>query len=258
MVALFCVIGVFLGKWQNASRTAGHLDPISRFTQAVVGPLAGLFRSSENGFAEFMQGVVRASSLAAENRKLRSQVAAAALYLDTERLLSQRIEDLRKTLQLPPSGDRGRIPAIVIGYIPYENRMTLNAGKAQGVSVGHPAVTGDGLVGVVQTVESGTCQVSLVTSPTLRIGAMTQNEHPQAGLLKGESPDRLILEFLESGQAVKVGDWVVTSGFSERIPRGIPIGRVNGLENTQDYGAKKAYVFPSVRIARVQEVFILK
>jgi cell shape-determining protein MreC len=57
---------------------------------------------------------------------------------------------------------------------------------------------------------------------------------------------------------VQVGDRVVTSGYSEFIPAGIPIGRVVQIHNDLEFGTKRCQVFPNVQIGDVREVAILR
>lgn len=207
---------------------------------------------------DFSRGVAGARALAAENASLRSQLAALRLYTQRERILLQEVDSLRKAIGLKGVGSRTRVPADIVGYYPHERRITLSVGRASGVRAGMPVVAGTGLLGVVHTVDAKTCQANLVWSPQVTVGAMVDRQPPEAGLLRGESPDALILDFLEGASKVEVGDWVVTSGFSEVIPRGIPIGRVVRMDNEPDFGKRRARVSPSVNLGSLREVFVLR
>jgi len=51
---------------------------------------------------------------------------------------------------------------------------------------------------------------------------------------------------------------VTTAGFSEKIPRAIPIGRVVQKAHDREFGVVRAQVFPNVQIGEVQEVIVLR
>lgn len=57
---------------------------------------------------------------------------------------------------------------------------------------------------------------------------------------------------------VKTGAEVVTTGYSEHIPRGIRIGIVSQFYKNEEFGTRFAYVIPSARIGLAKEVYILK
>lgn len=228
--------------------------------QGVVNPPANLLNGTANGISDFGAGIFHARSLKEENRMLKSQIASVALYTETMERLHEEIDQLRKLEDLPAIEGKQRVPADVIGFFPYENRLTISAGSAKGVAVGQPVVTPDGLIGRIQVVSSSTAQVLLLSSPetTNRIGAIAQRNPPSAGLLRGESSTTYLLEFNDPKAPVESGDLVVTSGFSEHIPRGIPIGRVIQVDDNVEFGKRQARVYPSVNIGSVREVFVLK
>jgi rod shape-determining protein MreC len=166
---------------------------------------------------------------------------------------------LRKQLNLPSYGEGSRLPAQIIFHSPLENRVTLNIGTNNGVRPGCPVINGDGLVGIVQTVEKSECQVQLITSPLpFKVGAMIMSEIPVVGLIHGQSSDRLVLDLVDMNAKVKDGDIVVTSGIAKSlIPRGIVIGRVVSVDTREQFGLKSVEVFPEVQMSQAREVFVL-
>jgi rod shape-determining protein MreC len=183
---------------------------------------------------------------------------SASLYNEQVARLEGEIDNLRRMIGLPAYGDKQKVPCEVIGFFPYENRITVSAGKSQGIEPGMAVVSGKGLVGVVQSVDTKTSQATLIYSPRLKMGAIALRNPPAAGLLKGETRDSLVLEFLDFKAPVQVGDEVVTSGYSDKIPYGIPIGRVMQVQDDVEFGTRSSVVYPHVQIGEVREVFILK
>jgi len=258
LLLLLCVAGFVLGRVQTGAKSKGGVDPISGTVHALVNPPARLVTGAIDGTSDFARGVFGARSLTQRNRELEALVQSANLYTESVDRLEREIGELRQTMGLPPVPGKSRIAADVIGFFPSEYRITLSAGRTKGVRPGLPVVNAQGLVGVVQTVEANTSQVTLIYSPTLKIGAVAQRDPPPAGLIRGESSDKLILEFIDLDAPAQVGDLITTSGFSDKIPGGIPIGKIVQLDDDKAFGTRRAQVFPNVQIGAVREVYVLR
>jgi rod shape-determining protein MreC len=213
--------------------------------------------ATADSISDFSSGFFHSGSLTAENRHLRTMAEAEKLYNVRLGELQSKIDGLQKLLNLDVPGHK-RLPARIIGVFPDENRATISAGSAEGVVAGVPIVAPGGLLGLVQTVDTHTSQATLIWSPLpFKIGAMVAGKPDSAGLMHGDAPDRLILD-LNLNAPVQVGDLVVTSGFSAKIPRGLPIGRVVQVQQDQDFGTERAQIVPNVEIGDVQEVVVLR
>lgn len=191
-------------------------------------------------------------------QRLEALESAASLYVERLESYEAEIKSLRETLELPNYG-RIKIVAPIYGFFPNENRITIGAGKDKQVRKGSAVVCPEGLVGVVQVVDSTTSQVQLLSSPLpFKIGALVEGQIAAAGLLHGEGPSRLILEFSDPSVVVKTGNVVFTSGFSERIPRGIPIGKVVQVVDDKDFGKMTAQVYPFAHVSNLKAVTVLR
>lgn len=259
-LVVFLIIGGILGRVQNQMRGEGQVDPVSRAVQTAVGFTSQPVDRSLDWISEFAAGIAQASQFKAENRALRDRAAAADLYAEREAALQEQIDSLRRLANLPGYLGKTKIPALVVGFFPYENRMTLNVGIEKGIKPGMPVLVGEGLLGVISTSIRGSSQLNLVFSSQVKIGAsvIKPGADPQPGLLKGVGTDRMVFEYLESTDRVQTFDLVMTSGYSERIPRGIPIGRVLEVQQEIDYGQKKVTVAPFAKAGRAKEVVVLR
>lgn len=244
---------------QTTSRTAGRTDLISGVIKTTVDPIALPIATTAQRFHDFRIGLFRSGALVEENRRLKALAQVAELYGGRLQALETELEEVRKLAKLAESVGKIRIPARVVHYAPLENRLTINAGSNKLVRQGLPVVAGEGLVGIVQTVDGTTAQVLLLSSPPpFKIGAKVLRDPPAFGLLHGEAADRLSVEFMEANTPIENGDWVVTSGFSEQIPPNIPIGRIVQVRRDEEFGTRVAQVFPAVQIGRIRDVVVLR
>lgn len=250
-------LAIGLGRLQTNARNQRQLDPVSRGVQASVYPAASVLTSFSRWLADIGLGITSAPSLRQENERLKAIAQAAEQYIPREKLWAQDYHALRKLSGFQAPLERKRIPARPIDYFPLENRLTLSVGKNRGVKPGLAVVTSQGLIGVVQVVDQASCQAILISSPALKVGAMALREPPLVGILRGQGLETMLLDYLPANAKVETGDWVVTSGYSTTIPRGIVIGRIVQIEQDPFYGATRARVYPSATIGLAAEVYIL-
>jgi rod shape-determining protein MreC len=226
---------------------------------APAAPIKGL----SSGIGSWISGIAAGPKLSEENAKLRSQIKNLKMVPSINNVVqsdAERSEDLRKILAKLGAQTT---PARVVALHLYENRITLDIpGDPAGVLPGQAVVAPGGLLGVIQTVSGHRCQANLIFSPQVVIGAMTNTVPGRAGLLRGESPDRMTLDFStvpgELKLQIKLGASVVTSGFSDRIPRGIPIGTVVDVEEVAEFAIRRAKVVPNVLLADAKDVVIVR
>jgi rod shape-determining protein MreC len=258
LIAL-CAIGLVLGRIQTVKRTDGRVDMVSATVRTLLTPVSRPAGSAATSIHYFLEGLLNARRIAGEHESLQELAHSAALYQETLDNQQREIDRLRKMGSFGEVPGKVRIPAALIGYAPYENRITLSAGENQGVIVGAPVESSDGLVGTVQVVEANRSQALLLSSASLTIGAIDGSRNPApAGLLRGENSATLTLTFQDPKAPVEIGDRIVTSGFSDRIPRGILIGKVIAVTTDEEFGSRRATVDPAVSIGEVREVQILK
>jgi len=110
------------------------------------------------------------------------------------------------------------------------NYLTLNKGSEQGITKGMGVICSKGIVGkviyvsghfaLVQSLLHKDSQFSAMLADNKEIGSITWNDDldPHKGILKDVS----------NNAQPKVGEWVVTSGYS-LFPEGVPVGKVSSL-----------------------------
>src|SRR3954468_11984649 len=181
--------------------------PIEEGASRVLKPVRDLF----NWFDETFDARGENDDLHAEVDQLRQELANkdGAIAENTQ---------LRKLVNLDQSGTLAGyepVTARVIVRSPtvWYSTVQLDHGSSSGVAVDDPVVTGDGLVGRVTGVTSGTSEVTLIPDPRSAVSARVEPTGP-LGVVKTEvgNPTDLLLDFIQNDATVKVGSTIVTSG----------------------------------------------
>ena len=225
-------------------------------TQALFAPLQRLTTSVTRPVVGFIDGIAEVASLRDENDRLVNRVEdLEALVRDAE-ALQRRLEELEKINDLEPPGELAAITARIVanGSSDFDHVRFIDRGSDDGVVMGHPVIDDNGLVGRVDAVGDNWARVRLITDPRLGVGVrdLATNE---TGWVSGQGDGPLKLEMFLAGEAVGVGDLIVTDG--SRFPPDIAVGVVLEAAESQAGFALTTEVEPFIETARLDFVKVL-
>jgi rod shape-determining protein MreC len=224
------------------------LNALSNLGSAVFGPVERVTGDITRPAAQLVDGVkggpaagAKIAALQRENALLRAELSAAWLGKSEE-------AQLKRLLSLAGRGGYRIVAANVIAAAPgYENMVTLDAGRIDGVQPDQTVLNGDGLVGRVVSVSSDTSTVVLATDASSVVGArMAGTGEIGAVTGRGQGSQLLHLELFDANAALQVGQQLVTFGSvggSPYVP-GVPIGTVSALEEPDGGLTRAALVRP--------------
>lgn len=256
---MLLVVGIVCSVLQNRSRNAGSIGIIDQVLRGVCSPVAALSSKSVLGVQGFFYGALNSSHLREKNDKLKRELENLSMYSETISTYQREVDNLRTELNLDKTYKREKVVGDITGYFPQQHRISVSLGRNKGIKEGMPAVCAQGLVGKVQVVGTTDCQVLLLTSSSMQLGAIAEKYNPPAaGLVYGENAPTLLMKFLSPEVPVSSGDIIFTSGFSPQIPKGIVIGRVLSAESLPEFGSSRARIFPAVNVGELREIVILK
>jgi rod shape-determining protein MreC len=101
----------------------------------------------------------------------------------------------------------------------------INAGSENGVRIGYPVLSGDGIVGRIVDTGGAAARVLLLTDLSSRIPVLVGRNTVRA-VLAGDNGAYPRLTYMASDAVIAAGDDVVTSGIGGLFPRGMKIGTV--------------------------------
>ena len=222
---------------------------------AVRGTVLRPFLAAQSQIVQRRSRLVDVTSLRAQRDSLAALVAAQAS-------LSEENRQLRAALSLSARLGDSFVTANVLRapLTTAESTFMLDVGSDDGVRVGSPVITADGLLGVVIEVHANMAQAMDWTHGDFRVSAMTA-EGEAYGIIEPRrrehrEEDLLALTGSPFQVDVRPGRRVHTSGRGQLFPRGILIGTVIGIEEA-DTGWRKSYlVRPAVRPEAATHVLV--
>ncbi len=150
------------------------------------------------------------------------------------------------------------VEARVAGYEPGNlNRAVLiSTGRDGNLLPDMPVLTGRGLVGRVIEVAPRSSQVLLLNDARSAVAALIQRSRA-TGIVKGQLDGSITMEDIGRDADVQVGDIVLTSGLGDVFPKGIVIGQVVKVIQSDTAMFQRAIVEPSVDLSNLEVVLVL-
>jgi len=238
-------------------------------------PLAALRRGTDTVFGPVQRSV--GGAVGSAGRALGALPRIGSYRADNERLQRENDDLRRRLLEQGGAQAEGRelsellaqkdaaglttVLARVVGYggfQPFEQTVTLDVGRMDGVREGLTVTAGRGLVGRTVRVGERTTVVALLTDPTFSVGARLDPEPRSFGLARGQGERALAFRLVElaDGAALRVDAALVTAGSDTFVP-GVPVGRVSSVDAAAGGSVRSASVEPFVDLGALDLVQVV-
>lgn len=150
------------------------------------------------------------------------------------------------------------VAASVIGRDPsnWNATLILDKGSNDGVEVGMPVVSSQGVVGRVTESGSRKSKVILLTDPSFSVAALVQRSR-EVGLVSGTLQGHCRMRYLSAEADVQIGDKIVTSKLSSAFPEGILIGEVVSVNHRRNEMTMDCFVQSAVALSQIEECLII-
>jgi len=194
-----------------------------------------------------------------EALECRTQLSESHAELNSLKEAEAENARLKAALSYTEGTAEPEILARVIGVNPSSQfqSVRINRGESDGVRVGMPVVTPDGVVGQVIRSVSSSADVMLLTDAASRIGAVIQRNRVRASVVGAGDGRELSLEFIRREDELVDNDVVITAGTDGVFPSGLPIGTVRSVSRPNVGMFLGGRITPAVDIDRVEEVLII-
>ena len=194
---------------------------------------------------ELRQRAIQSEFALRENERLRALLD----YIDGPRFPADFDPIVAEVITRP---DSAFVQAIVIA-----------AGSSNGVLRDDPVVTPDGLVGVVTRVTARTARIQLLTDQGAAVSALDLRTNV-LGIVRHARGTRetLVLDRVRKRDRIERGDEIVTAGWrvgslTSLYPKGIPIGEVTSVGQTDTDLYQQIQVDPYVDFGSLDSVIVL-
>ncbi|MFB1051671.1 rod shape-determining protein MreC [Paraliobacillus sp. JSM ZJ581] len=143
-------------------------------------------------------------------------------------------------------------------------QVTINKGLQDGIKKNMAVITGEGMIGKIQSTSQFSSTVLLLNGfdRSNRISVkvnLPEQEEDASGFILGYDEEReaLLLEFTDSNHEIKEDSFVFSSGLGGVFPKGLEIGKITEVTMDQYGLSKVAYVETSADLSDIYHVIVV-
>lgn len=251
-----------IGRKEHLVLLAAFLCSLSLLFANENAQIRGIRAWTLDGFGFLLTKLSVLKSLNAiyeKNERLRLE--NAELMIENSRLYEALLENqrLRDLLGFKSQSKLNLVPAKVIGKENNGliNSIILDAGGVDDLQKDMAVVTAQGLVGKIFNVGTHQSISQLLLDRNFRVSAMIQRSRVM-GIIRWSEGNQVFLAEVPKRSDVRVGDVVVTSGFSTIFPGGLEIGHVTKTTEEAQNMFMNILVKPAVDFSKLEEVFVVR
>ena len=225
---LFLVLCLLLCLALIGLSRAGLLAPLEELATIPLNLATGVLNRATLTLTGGVSDFAQLQSLQARNADLEDALARYQAELIELREIASDYERLAQLLDYTSTAANQEFvtaDVINIDQTGLRRSITINRGTRDGIAIGMPVVTDQGLVGRVLDISANAARVLLITDRDSAVSARLQTSRVE-GSLRGQLSGNLRLTMVPPGDSVAVGDLVLTSGLGGNFPADIVIGVV--------------------------------
>ncbi len=240
--------------------TTGSLGGVLNFLEDPISGVLGWTSSRTDALVDSVTGPDDLQTARVQIRELQSQVEL--LQRENEEL--REIEGEYRLLQdlfnrARESPEFQRQTASIIGYdtSPLFRSIIIDKGADDGVHVGMPVESAQGLVGQVYRTSGRSAMAILITdnisSVPARLGISRATGIVRGGGLGGV----MTMDWIDLEAQIEPGEVVLTSGLGGRFPEDMVVGRIIEVERREADLFQRAIIQPAVDFDSLEMIFII-
>lgn len=255
LIVIFLITSISLIALDQQHR----LDAARSPAEALIHP----FEAAMNQAGTSIRNLGHGSPSATERQLQQVTAERDRLLAENARLkdLQAQVDELQKQLDFKQSQPGLTVvTASVVGQDPNGTKriLVIDRGSNDGIRTGMAVISPDFFVGQVTDVSPDRSRVTLAIDSASKVGAMLQS-NSASGVLFGEwqSGRQMQLRYLDPSVKVQNGDVVVTSGRTQRVPKGLVVGKVNGIHRNLQSDELNVDVSPLIDFNSLQSVMVI-
>lgn len=258
MLGILIILSIAILTVHFREGDQGILHRFQRVSLNLFAPIQAGVTKIIRPFYHTSRSIGELLTLRSENRQLKTEVARLQREIVNLTELERENEKLRKLIGFAEKTPFRTVPAQVIGKSTsdWQANIILDKGWSDGVRKNMPVVVAEGLVGQIVVVAAHASQVQLLIDQKSGAGAQIQ-ETGETGVTQGELGGGLKLLYIDKNSKVEKGDKITTSGLGGVFPKGIFIGVIISVKDSEYVLHKDIKVKPAVDFARLEEVLII-
>lgn len=248
----YLILGLVIILYQQFYPSSADRVMLSLYS--TVAPITNITKQPAVAVEKSLKGLSFYFSAIEENKKLNEENKKLQFaYKQALNLIAEN-QDLRYLANMAEYLEYDTASATVYfdSSNMYANSLMVKLGSKNGIKPGFGVLTAEGLIGRVLEVNEDYSRILLIDDYNASVPVRILETGVQ-GIIKGQNtPEFVTLVTKEIGDAVKVGQHVVSSSVQGLFDDGVPVGIVS------EVNGNKIKISPYANLNRIHKVLIIK
>lgn len=237
-------------------------NPIDHLVVRLSAPVQWAVVASLDGVVHVWQQYIALIGVRDENLRLRGEVRALTQSNLEFKEQLQQLYDLQRLMRVRTDLQANNtVHAQIIAASPTAlfRSVRIDRGRDDGLRLGAAVLSHDGVVGRIAALGTTSADVMLLIDANSSADVLVQRTRARARV-RGRGADKdfaLDAEYLGRVADVEPGDVLVTGGLGRTFPKGLPVGKVTGIERRAFGLYQRAIVEPAVNFAQLEQVLVV-
>lgn len=266
MIILLISVILFVSLLSISIRSGGNSPFLQQVTNDITAVLGRTFSKPANAVTDLFDSVTDLQNTYEENQRLKTEIDRIYERQAELNVLRDETTRLEEELDLQSSlTNYQTISGTVISRNPdtWVDQIIIDRGSQDGVEIGMPVMSGNGLVGRISEVNPTSSKIVLLTNieqSSNQVSSEIVMDEIVYGIISGYDSEnkRLMMSQITSSVSVEEGEVVSTSGLGGAIPRGLVIGEVEEVGMDSFGLAQEVYVKPAADFNNIRYVTIIQ
>ena len=257
-IAITIIILILIVIFSNADSETSFLENVA---SKLVMPIQNGLTYLKNGISGNSTFFTDINNLKQENEELSQRNSELEQSLRELESIRSENETLKEYLGLTEKyGEYSTVPAYIINkdISNYSKTIVINVGSDDGIKENMTVIADQGLVGHVISVTSDTAKVRTIVDTSSSVSCListTDESIVCKGTLEEESALKAM--YIPDDDGIIQGDSVETSGLGGIYPKGIHVGSIEKVVNTQNATDRYAIVKTAVDFDKLDTVLVI-
>lgn len=257
-IVITIIILILIVVFSNADSETSFLENAA---SKLVMPIQNGLTYLKNGISGNSTFFTDINNLKQENEELSKKNSELEQSLRELESIKSENETLKEYLGLTEKyGEYSTVPAYIINkdISNYSKTIVINVGSDDGIKENMTVIADQGLVGHVISVTNDTAKVRTIIDTSSSVSCLlstTDESIVCKGTLEEESALRAI--YIPDDDGIIQGDSVETSGLGGIYPKGIHVGSIKKVVNTQNATDRYAIVETAVDFNKLDTVLVI-
>jgi len=244
----------------SSNQDNSFLNSIKKSLQLAPQSISLIFEFGKNLITHVSRNFASKQNLLNENENLHKENAELKAYVMQMADIESENHELNNKLNIQKKyfADSLVTQILNLNYQGQSHHFLVDKGEIDGIYIGQIVVDKSGIVGQVIEVNNASSVVRTILSNQLYLtGYIKSGKIIYQSLIKGDGKN-LTVDYFNKTNKINLGDEVFTTGDNLNIPKGLRIGKVKKLLNTELNDFYKLVIEPSSNPYKERFLVIVK